>query len=249
VLGTAADTELASGTLSVTSIALDAQGGPIIGIRDIRDKAGVAGTPGGYVVRWVATQWQPLPPIGYQFGASPGPLVSLDSTGAIVAWVDGTVQTYLGSQWYEKFVGFGFHLPTLALDEKDRLLLATETNTGTSYVLSVDSYVGGMWQGVGSSVTESATPFSEAHLATSAGRNPVIVWPWSPGHGQVLQLARYTEQGWVSNFGTLYGSNYDQGTAAHAQVLLDAQGSPTVAWDEYDSETRLTSVYVWKGNF
>jgi hypothetical protein len=245
-LGDNAAAGLTSAPTGVSSMSLDAAGNPVVGIWDYVSQMG---PPSGYVSRWDGTAWNLLTASGMPFGTSAGgPLIAIDSTGAPTVWSNHTVQRFVGASWLpiDTSIANALDYATLALDPQGRPVLAYQTSPGGAVNLDVRVFVGNSWQAFGSSVASSTGGFGEVQVAVNVDGNPVILWKALSAATPDLHVARYTAQGWNTDFGVL--NAITGGSPAHVQMALDLSGSPVVAWEEYDSQTTTTSVYVWKSN-
>ena len=246
--GTNADAPGLPGGFNVSSIALDSAGNPTVGIAD---SIGQMGTPGGVVSRWMSTTWQLLTPVGL---ATPGPFLAIDSTGAPTALAGQTLQRYVSGSWLTiPLPSSQFAMQTVALDSLDRPVLVFSSGSSAPFALTVSTYANA-WTPYLPQVTSTPQPLNEAHVAMAPGDLPVVVWALPNGSNQDLLVARYTPAagtqpaGWNTAFGVVNALGAGVGSAGHAQLIVDGAGRPCVAWDEYNSSTGSTSVYVWKSN-
>jgi hypothetical protein len=241
--GANADAGLTWPGAGVSSLVIDAGGAPVVAAWQ---QADALSSRTGYVLRWDGAAWKAL---GAGFNSAPNlPLIMvLDSAGAPLLWVSYALKRYVSDSWFDIDTS-GFTLPALAIDAKDRPILAFPWGNPTD--LDIKVLVANNWQAVGPSVTSTTTGIGEADIAVTRDGRPVVVWVESGASGtaQDLHVARYTGQAWDASFGTLNGLATTDAVVAHATVVVDADGAPCVAWDEYDSTTSSTSVYVWKSN-
>jgi hypothetical protein len=244
-----ADTGL-TGQTGVQSIALDAQGNPIVGLSDITEQMS---PPGGDVARWMTTAWQLLTPFPQGF-ANP-PFLATDSTGAPTALAGQTLQRLVNQSW------LNIPLPpspqtaeaTLAIDSQDRPVLLFSATAGAAFVLTASTYAN-TWTPFSPAVTNTPQPIQEAHIAIAPGDIPVVAWAQPNGSGQDLLVGRYTPAAgtqpaaWNTTFGSINALGAGTGKAGDAQLFVDSAGRPCVAFDEFSTSTNSTSVYVWKSN-
>jgi hypothetical protein len=246
--GTNADAPGLPGGFNASSIALDSAGNPTVGIAD---SIGQMGTPGGVVSRWMSTTWQLLTPVGLP---TPGPFLAIDSTGAPTALAGQTLQRYVSGSWLTiPLPSSQFAMQTVALDSLDRPVLVFSSGSSAPFALTVSTYANA-WTPYLPQVTSTPQPLNEAHVAMAPGDLPVVVWALPNGSNQDLLVARYTPAsgtqaaGWNTAFGVVNALGAGVGSAGHAQLIVDGASRPCVAWDEYNSSSNSTSVYVWKSN-
>jgi hypothetical protein len=245
MIGANADSPLPSGSNRVTSIALDSTGAPTLAIPVSTEQMGL---PEPYIVRWVSPSWQVLTTT---FPAWSTAIVTIDSTGAPAVLSSTTLERYVGGSWLTIPIPSQDNpFASLALDSLDRTVLAIETGSVGSWSLNVSTLIANTWTPFQPAVTTSTQVGSEAHIAMAPGDDPVIVWSSVNGSAQDLLVARYTtgttSPSWNTQFGAV--NALSGGVAANGQIVVDGQGRPCVAWDEYNSSTSSTSVYVWKSN-
>jgi hypothetical protein len=237
-----------TGQPGVQSIALDSQGDPIVGLSDITEQMS---PPAGEVARWATTTWQLTLTQGFP---SP-PFIAVDSTDAPTALSGQTLQRFVNQSWLNIPLPSPsqFAEPTLAIDSLDRPVLLFSSGSSAPFALTVSTYAN-VWTPFSPAAASTNQPVIEGHLAMAPGDIPVVVWAQANGSGQDLMVARYTPAAgtqpaaWNTSFGTVNALGAGVGKAGNAQLFVDSAGRPCVAFDEFNSNTSSTSVYVWKSN-
>ena len=144
----------------------------------------------------------------------------------------------------------GATLPSLAVDADGSAYVAWEEGDGSTTNVYVERWQGGAWQRVGGAISAvaGATAAHDPSLAVAADGSPVLAWDEFDGDVVNIYVDRWDGNAWRA-IGEALSAVGGTTSVDAPSLALDAAGSPTVAWGEYDTGFSDHPIHVarWDG--
>jgi hypothetical protein len=264
-------TILTSSPAESPTLALDAQGNPVVAWRE-QPQGGSVQEGKVFVRRWTGASWESvggsIPEMSTVSLAEP-PSLEIDALGRpVVAWNNTGSNHVLVMRWEQGgwqeagrlsngFMTAGVSSAKLQFDGAGNAVVAwTQADGGPggfpppSSNVYVGRWTGTQWEVVGelSANPANETSASKPSLGTTSTGELVVAWGESDGVTQSIFVMRLTGEGWTP-VGSALSARPGATSAGMPSLRLDPAGNPLVAWKESEEGGSSSNVYVqrWTG--